>query len=162
MQNRFPMTDKGVKKLEEERMKLKNVDRPNVVKAISVARELGDLSENAEYQYAREQQSFIEGRIKDLDFIISSAEVVDIKKNFNGKFVIFGVTVIIRNIETEEIKRYQIVGEHEADITRNLLSYKSPIGKSLISKQKGNIVNVITPNNTKSWEILDIMLEGVE
>lgn len=153
---KHPITTEGLKSLEAERNKLKNEDRVNVIKAISSARELGDLSENAEYHAAREQQAFIEGRIKDLDDLISRADVIDPSVITSNK-VMFGATVLLEDLDEGLQKTYQIVGEHEANLERGLISYTSPLGKSLIGKNKGDVVDNATPKTTKSWEILDIL-----
>ncbi len=152
---KHPITILGLKSLETERNKLKNEDRVNVIKAISSARELGDLSENAEYHAAREQQAFIEGRIKDLDDLISRANVID-PSVINSSKVMFGATVLLEDLDEGLQKTYQIVGEHEANLEKGLISYTSPLGKSLIGKNKGDVVDNTTPKTTKSWEILDI------
>ncbi len=150
-----PITRTGLKRLEDERNKLKSVDRPSIIQAISAARELGDLSENAEYHAAKEQQGFIEGRIAELDSIISSSEVIDPSTIKNDK-IIFGATVTLLDLDEDLEKTYQIVGEKEADISLNLISYTSLIGRSLISKSVGDIVEVNTPKTTKEWEIIKI------
>ena len=153
---KIPMTILGLKKLENDRNKLKSVDRPSVIKAISDARELGDLSENAEYHAAREQQGFIEGRIKELDDIISRCEVIDPSKIINDR-IIFGATVELLNLDTNAKKTYQVVGEFEADLEHNLISYTSPLGKALIGKTQGDIVDIETTAHTISWEILSVI-----
>jgi len=153
---KIPMTILGLKKLENDRNKLKSVDRPSVIKAISDARELGDLSENAEYHAAREQQGFIEGRIKELDDIISRCELIDPSKIINDH-IIFGATVELLNLDTNAKKTYQIVGEFEADLEHNLISYTSPLGKALIGKMQGDIVDIETTAHTISWEILSVI-----
>ncbi len=153
---KIPMTVLGLKKLENDRNKLKSVDRPNVIKAISDARELGDLSENAEYHAAREQQAFIEGRIKELDDIISRCEVIDPSKIINSN-IIFGATVELLNLDNDTKKTYQIVGEFEADLENSLISYTSPLGKALIGKTAGDVVDIETTQHTISWEILSVI-----
>lgn len=155
---KHPITTIGLRSLETERNKLKNEDRVSVIKAISSARELGDLSENAEYHAAREQQAFIEGRIKDLDDLISRADVID-PSIINSSKVMFGATVILKDLNECLQKKYQIVGEYEANLELGLISYTSPLGKSLIGKQKGEVVDNATPKTTKSWEILDILYQ---
>ncbi|AJE48980.1 transcription elongation factor GreA [Celeribacter indicus] len=148
------MTRAGHAALNEELKKLKSVERPAIIQAIAEARELGDLSENAEYHSAREKQSFIEGRIKELEGILSLAEVVD-PKSLSGA-VKFSATVTIVDEDTDEEKTYQIVGEHEADIERGLLNIKSPLARALIGKDEGDSVEVRTPGGEKSYEILKI------
>lgn len=153
--NKIPLTIAGVKTLEEEKSKLKNIDRPNIIKAIAAARELGDLSENAEYHAAREQQSFIEGRIQELEDILARAEIIN-PKTINTNKVVFGATVTILNLDNNQQKTYQIVGEPEANLENNLISYSSPIGKALIGKTQGEIVDVNTNKKVSSFEVLKV------
>ncbi len=148
------MTRRGFTALDEELKQLKSVERPAVIRAIAEAREHGDLSENAEYHAAREKQSFIEGRVKELEALISLAEVIDPSK-FSGT-VKFGATVTLVDEETSEEKTYQIVGEPEADIERNMLNIRSPLARALIGKDKGDSVEVKTPGGTRGYEILSI------
>lgn len=148
------MTRAGFVALDEELKVLKSVERPAVIRAISEAREHGDLSENAEYHAAREKQSFIEGRIKELEALVSLAEVIDPSK-LSGA-VKFGATVTIVDEDSDEEKTYQIVGEAEADIERGLLNIRSPLARSLIGKDEGDSVEVKTPGGQKSYEILSI------
>ncbi|WP_426033415.1 transcription elongation factor GreA [Cypionkella sp. TWP1-2-1b2] len=151
---KIPMTRRGFTALDEELKQLKSVERPAVIRAIAEAREHGDLSENAEYHAAREKQSFIEGRVKELEALISLAEVIDPSK-FSGT-VKFGATVTLVDEETSEEKTYQIVGEPEADIERNMLNIRSPLARALIGKDKGDSVEVKTPGGTRGYEILSI------
>ena len=151
---KIPITDTGFNKLDNELKKLKSEERPKVIKAISEAREHGDLSENAEYHAAREKQSFIEGRIKELESLISRAEIINIS-NMSGS-IKFGATVEIIDEETEITTTYQIVGEAEADLENNLLNIKSPLAKSLIGKEEGDSVEVSTPGGKKSYEVISI------
>ena len=148
------MTRAGHAALDEELRTLKSVERPGVIRAIAEAREHGDLSENAEYHAARERQSFIEGRIKELEAILSRAEVIDTSK-LSGA-IKFGATVTLLDEETEEEKTYQIVGEAEADIERGLLNMRSPLARALIGKDAGDSVDVRTPGGEKSYEIVSI------
>lgn len=148
------MTRAGFTALDEELKILKSVERPAVIRAIAEAREHGDLSENAEYHAAREKQSFIEGRIKELEAMLSLAEVIDPSK-LSGA-VKFGATIVIVDEDTDEEKHYQIVGEAEADIERGLLNIRSPIARALIGKEEGDSVEVKTPGGIKSYEILSI------
>ncbi len=148
------MTRLGFTKLDEELKVLKSVERPSIIRAIAEAREHGDLSENAEYHSAREKQSFIEGRIKELEAVISLAEVIDVSK-LSGT-IKFGATVTLLDEDTEEEKSYQIVGETEADIERNLLNIRSPLARALIGKDEGDSVDVTTPGGKRSYEILSI------
>ncbi|MEM7242391.1 MAG: transcription elongation factor GreA [Pseudomonadota bacterium] len=152
--DKIPITPAGFATADAELKQLKSKDRPNVIKAIAEAREHGDLSENAEYHAAREQQSHIEGRIKELEAIISKADVIDVTK-LSGS-IKFGATVEIVDEDTDEEKTYQIVGEFEADIERNLLNINSPIARALIGKEEGDSVEVRTPGGTKFYEILSI------
>ena len=148
------MTRSGFDKLDEELKVLKSVERPAIIRAISEAREHGDLSENAEYHSAREKQSFIEGRIKELEAVISLAEVIDVSK-LSGT-IKFGATVTLVDEDSEEEKTYQIVGETEANIERNLLNIRSPLARALIGKDEGDSVEVKTPGGTRGYEILSI------
>jgi transcription elongation factor GreA len=152
--NKIPMTPAGFKAAEAELKQLKSQDRPAVIKAIAEAREHGDLSENAEYHAAREQQSHIEGRIKELEGIIGLADVIDVTK-LSGS-IKFGATVELADEDTDEEKTYQIVGESEADMTRNKINIKSPIARALIGKEEGDSVEVRTPGGVRSYEVLSV------
>lgn len=151
---KIPMTRAGFTALDDELKTLKSAERPAVIRAIAEAREHGDLSENAEYHAAREKQSFIEGRIKELEAMLSLADVIDTSK-LSGA-VKFGATVTLVDEDTDEKKTYQIVGEAEADIERGLLNIRSPLARSLIGKEEGDSVDVKTPGGQKSYEILSI------
>jgi transcription elongation factor GreA len=151
---KIPLTLQGHETLNEELKLLKSKERPQVIKAIAEAREHGDLSENAEYHAAREKQSFIEGRIKELEGIISLAEVIDPKK-LTGS-VKFSATVTIVDEDTEEKSTYQIVGEPEADIEKNKLNVRSPLARALIGKETGDSIEVKSPGGTKNYEIISI------
>ncbi|ASM73250.1 MULTISPECIES: transcription elongation factor GreA [Roseobacteraceae] len=151
---KIPMTRKGHQALETELKHLKSVERPAIIKAIAEAREHGDLSENAEYHSAKEKQSFIEGRIKELEGAISLADVIDPTKMKGG--IKFGATVTLVDEDTDEEKTYQIVGEYEANIEAGLLNIKSPIARALIGKEEGDSVEVRTPGGDKSYEVLKI------
>jgi transcription elongation factor GreA len=151
---KFPMTPKGFAALNVELKQLKSVERPAIIRAIAEAREHGDLSENAEYHSAREKQSFIEGRIKELEGTIGLAEVID-PKTLSGP-VKFGATVTLVDEDTEEEKTYQIVGQTEADIEHGLLNIKSPLARALIGKEEGDSVEVRTPGGVKDYEIVTI------
>ena len=155
MIEKFPMTAEGLKKLREELENLKNSERPNVIKAISEAREHGDLSENAEYHAARERQSFIEGRIVELENKITRAEVIDPSKLESSK-VTFGATVVITDMETEKKNTYKIVGADEADIEKNLISISAPLCKAMINKKEDDVFEVQTPNGVKEYQINSI------
>ena len=152
---KFPITESGYARLEAELKQRKSVDRPAIIDAISEARAHGDLKENAEYHAAKEKQSFIEGRIKELEAVISRAEVIDVK-SLACDSVKFGATVKLVDEDSEEESTYQIVGEHEADINMRLLSITAPISRALIGKKKGDAVEVNTPKGSKSYEILAI------
>lgn len=158
---KFPITKKGYEKLEKEVKTLKSVERPKIIEAISTAREYGDLSENAEYHAAREKQSFIEGRIIDLEDKIARAEIID-PTNLSGDTVKFGATVKILDDETEEESIYRIVGEYEADISKKLISIASPLARAMIGKQIGDIIEVITPKSSRSYEIISLLYEQFE
>ena len=148
------MTKTGHSALEAELKQLKSVERPAIIKAIAEAREHGDLSENAEYHSAREKQSFIEGRIKDLEGVLSLAEVID-PSTLSGA-IKFGATVTLIDEDTDEEKTWQIVGEHEANIEAGLLNVKSPIARALIGKEEGESVEVRAPGGEKSYEVVSI------
>jgi transcription elongation factor GreA len=152
---RIPMTATGFSRLQEELKHLKSFERPNVIKQIAEAREHGDLSENAEYHAARERQSFIEGRVMELEDKISRAEVIDVSK-LSGKIVKFGATIKLADEDTDEKISYQIVGQDESDIKAGLLSIQSPLARALIGKQVGDSVEVSTPGGSKSYEIVKI------
>lgn len=151
---KIPMTRAGFTLLDDELKQLKSVERPAVIRAIAEAREHGDLSENAEYHAAREKQSFIEGRVKELESVLSRAEVIDPSK-FSGT-VKFGATVILSDDDTGEEKKFQIVGEVEADLERGLLNIRSPLARALIGKEEGDSVEVKTPGGQKSYSILSV------
>jgi transcription elongation factor GreA len=153
--SKIPMTAEGYNRLEEELKHLKYVERPAVIKAIAEARDHGDLSENAEYHAARERQSFIEGRVGELEDKIARAEIIDISK-LSGKQVMFGATVTLVDEDTDEKSSYQIVGPDEADIKSKRLSITSPLARALIGKTTGDNVEVTTPNGSKSYEIVRV------
>jgi len=152
---KFPMTGPGLQRLEEELRNLKSVERPAIIVAIAEARAHGDLSENAEYHAARERQSFIEGRIEELEVIVSAAEVID-PSTLSGDTVKFGAHVTLLDEETEKEATYQIVGVYEADIKVSRLSISSPLAKSLIAKKKGDTISVPAPGGDRTYEILDV------
>ena len=153
---RTPMTLRGAERLRQELKQLKSEARPNVIKAIAEARSHGDLSENAEYHAAREQQSFIEGRINDIENRLSNAEVIDVTKlNANGR-VVFGSTVQVEDQDGGVKLTYQLVGDDEADIKNGLLSVLSPIARALIGKSQGDVVDVTAPGGTRSYEIVSV------
>jgi transcription elongation factor GreA len=152
---KIPMTADGFTRLEDELRHLKAVERPAVIRAIAEAREHGDLSENAEYHAARERQSFIEGRVAELEDKISRAEVIDVSR-LSGKKVKFGATVTLLDEDTEEKASYQIVGQDESDIAAKRLSISSPLARALIGKHVGDTIEVTTPGGSKSYEITKV------
>ncbi|MEM5537741.1 transcription elongation factor GreA [Neptuniibacter pectenicola] len=153
---RVPMTAAGEKALRAELEQLKTVDRPRVIADIAEAREHGDLKENAEYHAAREQQGFIEGRIQDLESKLSNCQVIDVSAIPATGKVIFGTTVTIINLDTEETKTYQIVGDDEADIKAGKISVNSPIARGLVGKEEGDVVNIQTPGGATEFEIDEV------
>ncbi|MEJ2214276.1 MAG: transcription elongation factor GreA [Gammaproteobacteria bacterium] len=157
--SKVPLTVRGAEKLREELNELKTIKRPRVIEAISDAREHGDLKENAEYHAAREQQSFIEGRIKDIEAKLSNAQIIDVKTlNANGK-VVFGATVDVEDLDKEQELTYQIVGEDEADVKKGLISVTSPLARSLIGKEEGEVAVLDAPGGQRELEILEIRYE---
>ena len=154
--NRIPLTAKGAQRLRRQLDELKSVERPRVIRAIAEARSHGDLSENAEYHAAREQQGFIEGRIAMLDEALAVAEIIEVEKiDAQGK-VVFGATVELLNLESDLEFRYQIVGEKEADIDQGSLSVTAPIARALIGKEEGDVIEVNAPGGVVEYEILSI------
>lgn len=149
------MTAGGYQSLDEELKRLKSVERPSVIAAISEARSHGDLSENAEYHAAKERQGWIEGRIAEIEDKISRAQVIDVSK-LSGSQVKFGATVTVVDEDTEEEGRYQLVGEHEADVKEGRVSITSPIARAMIGKEQGDVVEVNTPGGVKAYEILKV------
>ncbi len=156
--DKLPMTAEGLKSLEDELRRLRVEERPAVIKAIEVAREHGDLSENAEYHAARDRQSFIEGRLAELEDMISRADVID-PKALSGRTVRFGATIKLADEDTDEESTYQIVGSHEADVDSGKLSLTSPLARALIGKTTGDSVEVTTPGGSKSYEVLKVMFK---
>lgn len=149
------MTVEGYKALDEELKRLKTLERPAVIAAIAEARAHGDLSENAEYHAAKERQGWIEGQIADIEDRMARAQVIDVSK-LSGSQVKFGATVSVIDEDTEESARYQIVGEHEADVKSGRVSITSPIARAIIGKETGDVVEVITPNGAKAYEITKV------
>ncbi len=152
---KFPITREGYEKIIEELKHLKTVERPAIITAIADAREQGDLSENADYQAARERQSFIEGKIQELEGRISLADVIDVAK-LSGDTVKFGATITVIDCDTDKESSYQIVGEYEADLDKGLISIVSPIAKAMIGKKKGEFAEVNIPSGIKEYEIVAI------
>jgi transcription elongation factor GreA len=157
---RAPLTLKGAQRLREELDQLKSVKRPEIINAISEARAHGDLKENAEYHAAREQQSFIEARIKQLEGQLSHAEVIDVAQLNAGSRVVFGATVTLADVETDEEKRYQIVGDLEADIKLSMIAISSPLARALIGKHEGDSVTIDAPAGQREYEIVSVAYAG--
>ena len=151
-----PITVNGLKNLKSELEDLKNIQRPKIVEAIAEARSHGDLKENAEYHAAKEQQGLIEGRVVAINDVIARANVIDVTKIDNDGKVIFGSTVKVQDLETSKKVSYRLVGQDEADIKKNLIFFRSPIGKAFIGKDKGETVTVSTPSGERNFEILDV------
>ena len=151
-----PITVNGLNKIKDELKVLKEEKRPQIVAAISEARSHGDLKENAEYHAAKEQQSLNEGRIQEIEYIIARANIIDVTKINNDGIVIFGSTVYLENLDTNEKINYKIVGRDEADLEKKLIFFQSPIGKALIGKNKNDLVEVKTPSGMKNFEIIDV------
>ena len=156
MIEKMPITAAGLHRLQEELRHLKTTERPAVIRAIAEAREHGDLSENAEYHAARERQSFIEGRVMELEDKLSRAEVIDVSK-LSGDAVTFGATITLADEDTDEEVRYQIVGAEEADIAQGRLSITAPLARALIGKKVGDSVEVTTPRGSKSYEVVKVL-----
>ena len=150
------MTAEGYRVLDDQLKQLKSVERPSVISAISEAREHGDLSENAEYHAARERQSFIEGRIKDIEGHLSNSEIIDVSRLVGSAKVVFGATVNLEDQDEGAQVIYQIVGDAEADIKSGLIAVSSPIARALVGKSKGDVVDVVAPNGTRSYEIVAV------
>ena len=156
--NKVPMTEAGYKKLQDELKKLINTERPAIIAEITEARGHGDLSENAEYQYAKEHQSHIETKISELETIISQAEIIDISK-LSGKEVMFGATVKIKDNETGEQSTYQIVGEYESDIENKKISINSPMARGLIGKSTNDVVEINSPKGIKFYTVVSVKFQ---
>ena len=154
--DKFPLTKEGFTALEQELKNLKGVERPNIIAAIAEARSHGDLSENEEYSAAKEKQSFIEGRIQELEAVISRAQVIDPSLN-KGDIVRFGAVVLVVDEDTDKESKYQIVGDYEADIEKNKISLSSPLAKALIGKEVGDVAEYTAPGGKKSFEILEVI-----
>ncbi|WP_396614955.1 transcription elongation factor GreA [Lysobacter soli] len=157
---RAPITLKGAQRLRAELEELKSVKRPAVINAIAEARAHGDLKENAEYHAAREQQGFIEGRIKQLESELSHAQVIDVASLNAGSRVVFGATVELADTETDEERRYQIVGDLEADIKLGLIAISSPVARALIGKHEGDTITIDAPGGTREYEIVGVSYAG--
>ena len=151
-----PITVLGLQKLQEELEEIKNIKRPKIIAAIAEARGHGDLKENAEYHAAKEQQAHTESRVLEINSLIARANVIDITKIENNGKVVFGSTVTVKDLEKENTNSFKIVGKDEADVSKNLIYFKSPMGKSLIGKKNKDLVNVVTPSGEKSYEIVNV------
>lgn len=158
--SKIPLTLRGAELLRQELKRLKSEDRPRVIAAIAEAREHGDLKENAEYHAAREQQSFIEGRIQDIEGKLGNAQIVDITTLPKTGKVVFGTTVELVDIDTDEELRYRIVGEDEADVKQGLIAFSTPIARGLLGKQEGDEVSVEVPGGTRTFELLAVHYEA--
>ena len=154
------MTLKGSQRLREELDHLKSVRRPEIIAAIAEARGHGDLKENAEYHAAREQQGFIEGRIKQLESELSNANVIDVAALHAGSRIVFGATVTLADVDTDEEVRYQIVGDLEADIKRGMIAISSPVARALIGKEEGDAITIEAPGGTREFEIVGVAYQG--
>ena len=157
---RAPLTLKGAQRLREELDQLKSVKRPEIITAISEARAHGDLKENAEYHAAREQQGFIEGRIKQLESELSHANVIDVAALHAGSRIVFGATVTLSDEDSDEEVRYQIVGDLEADIKRGMIAISSPVARALIGKEEGDAITIEAPGGTREFEIVGVAYQG--
>lgn len=158
--NRAPITSAGALRLRAELDELKTVKRPAVIEAISEARAHGDLKENAEYHAAREQQGFIEGRIKHLESELSHAQIIDVSTLNAGDKVVFGAKVELVSVETDETRHYQIVGDLEADIKQGLIAISSPVARAMIGKHEGDAITIEAPGGTHEYEIVSVKYEG--
>lgn len=157
--NKTPLTVKGAEKLRIELHKLKTVERPNVIAAIAEARSHGDLSENAEYDAAKERQGFIEGRIKELESKLSNAQIIDPRLLDADGRCVFGATVELEDMDSGQVVKYQIVGDDEADVKENMISISSPIARALIGKYAGDIAEVQAPGGVREYEVIDVRYE---
>lgn len=156
---RAPLTQKGANKLRAELDRLKSVVRPQIIAAIAEARAHGDLKENAEYHAARDQQSFAEGRINELENTLANAEIIDTSKLNPGSRIVFGAHVELQDLHSEEAVKYQIVGDLEADIKLRMISVSSPVARALIGKSEGDVVDIVTPGGRKSFEVVEVRYE---
>ena len=157
---RAPLTMQGAQRLRQELDLLKTVKRPEVITAIAEARAHGDLKENAEYHAAREQQGFIEGRIKQLESELSHSEIIDVRKLNSGSRLVFGAKVLLADVSTAEEKRYQIVGDLEADIKRGMIAISSPVARALIGKEEGDAITIEAPGGTREFAIVGVAYLG--
>lgn len=158
--SRAPITAKGAQRLRAELDELKSIKRPAIIEAIAEARAHGDLKENAEYHAAREQQGFIEGRIKHLESELSHAQVIDIAQLAAGDKIVFGATVVLVDCDTDEERTYQIVGDLEADIKQGLIAISSPVARALIGKLEGDAISIEAPAGTREYEIVSVKYQG--
>ena len=156
---KVPMTSEGAEKLRQEVQQLKMVARPKVINDIAEARKHGDLRENAEYHAAKEQQGFIEGRIRDIEYKLGNSQIIDLNGIANEGKVVFGSKITLLNIDTDQEVKYQIVGEDEADLKLNKISVSAPIARAVIGKYKGDLIDVQAPNGIVSYELIDVLYE---
>ena len=156
---RNPVTPEGYQTLERELAHAKSVERPNVVRDIEEARAHGDISENSEYEDAKERQAMIEGKIKQLEYLVSTAEIIDVKKLKPSDRVVFGTTVVLENSDTGDERTWRIVGEREGDVSKGLISFKAPVAKALIGRNEGDEVVIPTPGGRQRWEIVEVRYE---
>ncbi len=157
MQKVYPMTVDGEQQLQNELIKLKQIERPNIIMAIAEARSFGDLSENAEYDAAKNKQSFIEGKIQEIEHKLQFAQIIDIKKITNDGYIVFGATVYLFDLEQNANIVYKIVGDDEADLKHNKISINSPVARGLIGKKIGDIIEIKVPSGSKEYEILNFL-----
>ena len=155
--NKVPITVEGADKLREELRKLKNEDRPRITKAIAEARAHGDLKENAEYHAAKEEQGLSEARVRDIEATLSNAQIIDVKSMPASDKVIFGVTVVLCDVDSDAEVRYKIVGDDESDISAGMLSISAPIARAIIGKREGDEIDVTTPGGQKTYEIVEVL-----
>lgn len=159
MQEKFPMTTAGAETLKTTLDRLKNVDRPRISQSIAEARAHGDLKENAEYHAAREEQGLIEAQIKDLEYKMSLAQIIDIKTLPQNGRVVFGTTVVLEDLDTDQEVKYKIVGQDESNINEGLLAYNTPIARALIGNEEGDTVEIETPGGNKNYEIVEVLYQ---
>lgn len=159
MQEKFPMTTAGADILKSTLDRLKNIERPRISQSIAEARAHGDLKENAEYHAAREEQGLIEAQIKDLEYKLSLAQIIDISTLPKNGRVVFGTTVVLEDLDTEQVVKYKIVGQDESNIKAGLLAYNTPIARALIGNEEGDTVEIETPGGNKNYEIVEVLYQ---
>ena len=156
---KYPMTQQGAQQLKDELARLKSIERPSVIQAIAEARSHGDISENAEYDAAKEKQAFIEGRIAEIEAKLSNAQIIDLSNIDSDGKIVFGATIELLDLESEEQICYQIVGDDEADVKKSKISVNTPVARSLIGKQAGDVVEVRVPNGIKEYEVIEVRFD---